>query len=571
MSTPTRPMDDEDQMAHYDAIVVGAGWAGIYALIKLRQLGLRTLVYEAGSGVGGTWYWNRYPGARCDVRSVNYSFSFSAELEQEWTWTERYAAQPEIERYANYVADRFDLRRDIKFDTRVLAAHFDGSARRWVVRTDRGISSATYCIMATGAYSQPVLPAIPGVADFLGESYMTARWPQHTVSYDDKRVGVIGTGASGMQAVTAIAREPVRRLYVFQRTANFAVPAQNGPLDPAYVTDLKASYTEFRERARWSGSGTVYEGPSGPVADLPDGEFEGRMEQAWTSGGTSVCGGVTDLMSDRRANDRVAGYIRQRIFDRVRDRQVAELLGARGYTLGARRVLVETTYFEAFNEENVTLVNVASDPIERVTAAGIQTARSRYDLDMIIYATGFDSGTGAVLQIDIRGPRGGTLAEHWAKGPLTYLGVMSSGFPNLFFIAGPGSPSIRSNVIVSIEQHVDWIAELLAYLREHGIQTVEPSPEAEEMWTAHVDSLVEKSLLAGDDTQYFGSNVPGKPRAYLAYIGGVGNYRKICDDVRQSGYEGFVLTGQEDRTNSREWSGPHLDGSMRSRFGSTVI
>jgi cation diffusion facilitator CzcD-associated flavoprotein CzcO len=556
-----------------DALVVGAGWAGMYALLKLRELGLRVIVCETGSGVGGTWYWNRYPGARCDVRSVNYSFSFSAELEQEWTWTERYAAQPEIERYANHVADRFDLRRDIRFETRVESAVFDDDTRTWTVTTDGGERLvARYFILATGGYSAPVKPAIPGADTFAGESYLTAMWPQTPVDFAGKRVAVVGTGASGMQTVTAVAHEPIEHMYVFQRTANFAVPAQNGPLDPEYVAALKADYPTFRERARWSGSGTVYEGPDGPVADLPEEEFTARMDEAWSSGGTSVCGGVTDLMSSRAANERVSEYLRRQIVRRVKDPATADALAARGFTLGARRVLVETAYFEAFNQPNVSLVDVRDDPITQVTESGIDTATRHFDVDMIIWALGFDSGTGAALNIDIRGRGGHSLAEHWAGGPLTYLGLMMSGFPNLFSIAGPGSPSIRSNVLVSIEQHVEWIAEFLANTRAQGIDLIEATPEAERAWTEHLNSLVAKSLFAGDDTQYFGANVPGKPRAYLAYIGGVGNYRKICNDVRDDGYEGFVLcAADEDHTKSREWSGPRLDGTLRSRFGSTVI
>jgi cyclohexanone monooxygenase len=561
-----------DAHPQFDAVVVGAGWAGMYALIRLRDMGLRVLVVETGAGVGGTWYWNRYPGARCDVRSVNYSFSFSSDLEQEWSWSERYAAQPEIERYANHVADRFDLRRDIQFNTRIVRAQFDELASRWQVETEAGESiSSRYLILATGGYSAPVEPRIEGLADFGGESYLTARWPTEPVDFAGKRIAVIGTGASGMQTVTEVSRQDIEHMYVFQRTANFAVPAQNTPLSPEYIEDLKAKYADFREHARWSGSGTVYEGPDGPMADLPDEEFERRMDEAWEVGGTSVCGGVTDLMSSRAANDRVSDYLRRQVSRRVSDPETADLLSARGFTLGARRVLVETGYFEAFNRPNVTLVDVHEDPIVRVTPTGIQTATRHFDLDMLIWAIGFDSGTGAALNIDIRGSDGVSLADRWADGPSTYLGLMVSNLPNLFSIAGPGSPSIRSNVLVSIEQHVDWIADLLDYARQRDVTRIEASPEAEQAWTAHLNSLVSKSLFANDDTQYFGSNVDGKPRAYLAYIGGVGNYRKICNDVRDDGYEGLVLLGKGDHTKSREWSGPRLDGTLRSRFGSNVI
>jgi cation diffusion facilitator CzcD-associated flavoprotein CzcO len=567
--------DAEDTHRSFDVIIVGAGWAGLYSLIKARELGLRAVVLEAGGGVGGTWYWNRYPGCRCDVPSLNYSFSFDEQLQQEWHWTERYASQAEIERYANHIVERFGLEPHIRLRVRVTGATWDDHSARWTVVTEAGEQySAQYVIFATGGYSEPVEPTIPGWRSFAGETYFTARWPQHEVEYRDKRIGVIGTGSSGAQTITALSREPVRRLTVFQRTPNFVVPAHNRPMSPEEEAAIKKDYAAYRQRARMSGSGTVYEGPVAAVADMTDEEFEQHMEALLRVGGTSVLGGISDLLTNPKANERVQEYLRREIRRRVHNPEVAEKLTPRGYYLGSRRVIIENGYLEAFNLDHVELVDVKADPIVEITPEGVRTTNNFYPLDMLIFATGFDSGTGALLKIDVRGRDGIRLADEWSAGPVTYIGLAIAGFPNMFCIAGPGSPSIRSNVIVSIEQHVEWLADLLSYAARHGADVIEATARAAEQWSKHVADMVANTMLAKDDTQYWGANVPGKPRVYLAYIGGVGAFRTICDDIRDRDYEGFIFRDAKGNVvgdRSPEWSGPRRDGSIKTRFGTPII
>jgi cyclohexanone monooxygenase len=563
MDTGDDQTDRDPESSRFDAVVVGAGFAGMYMLHRLRGLGFAVRVYEAGGGVGGTWYWNRYPGARCDTPTLEYSYSFSEELQQEWEWTERYGAQAEIEAYANHVADRFDLRRDIRFDTRVTSATYDEGSRRWLVETDRGDKvSAKYCIMATGGYSVPHTADIKGIETFAGEMYHTAVWPRAEVSFAGKRIGVIGTGASGVQTVGAVAQEDIEHLYVFQRTPNFVIPMRNYALDPEYVRTYKGTYAERRARSRLVAFGGDYEArpdtsPSGPTHAMPEEEFRERAKDALDWGGSRFFLSFPDFQSDPDANRRVAGYLQSMVREQVEDPTVGERLVPTGHTLGARRIARSDDYFPAFNLPTVTLVNLREDPIEEIAATGVRTQRGFYELDMLIVATGFDSGTGSMLKVDITGEHGCTLAAKWAEGPRSYLGVMMEGFPNLFMIAQAGSPGIRSIVIVSIEQHVEWLTELLAYLDEHGVDSIEPTIEAEDAWTAHVADAAAASIFAHDDTQYWGVNVPGKPRAYTSYIGGVGPYRTICDAVRDRGYEGFVLRRGDDAwVSSRSWSGP---------------
>ena len=550
-----RPAADAIQL---DVAIVGAGWAGMYMLHRVRQLGLSVRVFEAGSDVGGTWYWNRYPGARCDVPSLDYSYSFSPELQQEWEWTERYAAQPEIERYAHHVAERFDLRRDIQFDTKIVSAQFDEESRRWELHTDEGqVVSAHYFILATGGYSVPIKPNIPGVDSFAGEMYYTARWPREKVDFAGKRVGIIGTGSSGMQTATVVAREGVEHLYVFQRTPNYAVPARNHPLDAEYQRRFKETYEDHRRRARASSFGIPFPLGDRPAIDYSDEEFEKKMQEVWEPGGSAILAAFTDLLVNEDSNRRVSAFLRETIRTRVDDPEVAEKLGAKTHFLGSRRLLVEDTYFEIYNQANVSLVDVKEAPITEITPSGVRTADSEYELDVLILATGFDSGTGALLQIDIHGRHDRVLREHWAAGPRTYLGIMMHGFPNMFAIAGAGSPSIRSQVILSIEQHVDWISDLLAHTQEYEIATIEPTAEAEEAWTDHVAQVAASTLTIRDETQYVGANIPGKPRVYVAYLGGVSRYRAFCDEVRNRGYEGVVFTTSH---GARFCSDPHWTG-----------
>ncbi len=526
---------------HFDAVVVGAGFAGLYALHRLRGLGLSARVFEAGDGVGGTWYWNRYPGARCDVESMDYSYSFSEALQQQWRWTERYASQPEILTYLNHVADRFDLRRDIQLGTRVTAAVFDEATSRWTVETDRGDRvSARFCIMATGCLSDARLPDLPGRESFAGRWYHTGRWPHEGVDFTGQRVGVIGTGSSAIQSIPIIATQAAR-LVVFQRTPNYSVPARNAPLDPEYERRVKAGYAEFRRQARESRVGFVVERSGDSALAVAPEEREREYERRWRRGGLGFSATYPDLLTSLDANATAADFFRARIREIVRDPAVAEALTPRDYPLGTKRLCVDTDYYATFNRDNVTLVDLRATPIEAITPRGVRTRGAEYAVDSLVFATGFDAMTGALLAIDIRGRGGLPLSEKWAAGPRAYLGLSVAGFPNLFTITGPGSPSVLSNMIVSIEQHVDWIADCLAHLRASGRRRIEATAEAEEAWVAHVDEVGHQTLYPRAKSWYMGANIPGKPRIFMPYIGGVGVYRQRCDEVAARGYAGFSL------------------------------
>jgi cyclohexanone monooxygenase len=525
----------------FDAVIVGAGFAGLYMLHRLRGLGLTARVYEAGAGVGGTWYWNRYPGARCDVESMDYSYSFSDELQQEWRWTERYAAQPEILKYANHVADRFDLRRDIQFETRVTSAVFDEAAGRWTIETDRGDRvAARFCIMATGCLSDAQVPDFKGLETFEGQWYHTGKWPHEGVDFTGRRVGIIGTGSSAIQSIPIIARQAAH-LFVFQRTPNYSMPAQNAPLDPEYERRVKEHYADFRRQARESRVGFVVDRSGDSALAVPEEEREREYEKRWRRGGLGFSAAYSDLLVSQEANDTAAEFFRAKIRAIVRDPAVAELLCPKSYPLGTKRLCVDTGYYATFNRDNVTLVDVSRVPIEAITPTGVRTGDAEYAVDALVFATGFDAMTGALLNIDIRGRAGRPLREMWAEGPRTYLGIAVAGFPNLFMITGPGSPSVLSNMIVSIEQHVDWIADCLTYLDRHGHATIEPTADAQEAWVRHVDEVGHMTLYPLAPSWYMGANIPGKPRIFMPYIGGVGVYRQKCDEVAAKGYEGFAL------------------------------
>jgi len=532
-----------EQRRTVDAIIVGAGFAGLYMLHRLRGLGLSARVFEAGQGVGGTWYWNRYPGARCDVESMDYSYSFSDELQQEWHWTERYSAQPEILKYINHVADRFDLRRDITFSTRVTSAVFDEAANRWEIRTDTGEQvSARFCVMATGCLSTAQVPDFKGRASFEGKTYHTGYWPHEGVDFTGQRVGVIGTGSSAIQSIPIIAGQAAH-LYVFQRTPNFSVPAHNAPLDPELERRVKASYADYRRQARESRIGFVVERNDVSALEVSEEERLREYEKRWNRGGLGFAATYNDLQISKDANDTAAEYFRAKIRSMVRDPEVGEALVPRTYPLGTKRLCVDTGYYETFNRDNVTLVDIRKAPIEEITPHGLKTRDQAYALDSIVFATGFDAMTGALMAIDIRGRGGTTIQQKWAEGPRTYLGLTIAGFPNLFTITGPGSPSVLSNMIVSIEQHVDWIADCAEHMRQRGKACVEATVEAEEMWVQHVNDVGNMTLYPQADSWYMGANIPGKPRIFMPYIGGVGAYRQKCDDVAAKGYEGFQLTG----------------------------
>jgi cyclohexanone monooxygenase len=547
-----------------DAVVVGAGFAGLYMLYRLRELGFAARVYEAGSGVGGTWYWNRYPGARCDIESMQYQYAFSDELQHEWSWAERYATQPEILRYANHVADRFDLRRDIRLDTRVTAATFEEATGRWTIETDGGEPvSARFCVMATGCLSAAKLPEVEGLERFAGDWYHTGLWPHEGVDFAGKRVAVVGTGSSGIQVIPPIA-EQADELYVFQRTPNYSVPANNVPLDRARLPELKVAFAAERRRACESSIGNVFVVNEKSALEVSAEERRREYEARWAEGGFGFLFAFSDLLTNEDANETAAEFVRGKICEIVEDPAVAELLCPRDYPFGTKRLCVDTSYFETFNRPNVTLVDLRRSPLEEITPAGLLAGGVEYEVDCIVFASGFDAMTGALTGIDIRGRAGETLARKWSEGPRTYLGIGVAGFPNLFVVAGPGSPSVLSNMMISIEQHVDWIAACIGHLRENGIDCIEPTAEAEERWVEHVREAAEKTLHPRASTWYVGANVPGKPRVFLPYIGGVGRYRQACDEVAANGYEGFVLSRLEPSAAGAERAGAR-SRSRRSR------
>ena len=530
----------------YDVVVVGAGFAGMYMLHRLRQQGLSARVYEQGGDVGGTWYWNRYPGARCDVESMQYSYSFDEELQQEWEWSERYAPQPEILKYASHVADRFNLRGDIQFDTRVDRAEFDENANRWSVRTSDGKTvTARHVVLATGCLSNAKMPDIKGLGDFRGKVYHTGHWPHEPVDFTGLRVGVIGTGSSGIQSVPVIA-EQASHLTVFQRTANFSIPARNAALTPEEREAFRSNYPEIRRIAREEmRNGIVQEVPDRGALDDGENERRERFEARWSKGGLTFMGVYNNLAFDQAANDTAADFVRDKIAEIVKDPQTAKLLQPNDHPIGSKRICIDTDYFATFNRPNVTLVDIKSDPITEILPHAVRTSAKEIEVDALVLATGFDAMTGSVAKIDIRGRNGQTLNQKWAEGPRTYLGLMSAGFPNLFIITGPGSPSVLSNMIVSIEQHVEWIADCIAHMRNRDLVAIEASRDAEDRWVAHVNEVAHTTLYPQANSWYMGANIPGKPQIFMPYIGGVGLYRQICKDVAAKGYEGFAMTAAE--------------------------
>ena len=585
-------------MRKFDAVVVGAGFAGLYMIHRLRGLGFTVRAFEAGDGVGGTWYWNRYPGARCDVESLEYSYQFSEELQQEWSWSERYSGQPEILRYANHVADRFDLRRDIEFETRVAAARFDEDASSWRIEVRRqppgvgGIPAfpgsgngagagsvsgaggaagsdngadvgsdsggaaespnaaaesrtetveARFVVMATGCLSAANLPDFDGIDDFEGARYHTGAWPHEGVDFTGLRVGIVGTGSSAIQAIPVIAGEAAH-LTVFQRTPNYSIPARNGAMDRQREAEVKAGYPDFRQRnSRMpAGLGADMNPMHDEFAEVPAEERRRRFEERWEYGGFSFMASFADMLMSQEANDAAAGFVRERIRGIVRDPEVADLLSPHN-VIGCKRICLDSGYFETFNRPNVTLVDVSSAPIEKITRTGLRTGGRDYEFDAIVFATGFDAMTGALTRIDIRGRGGRRLRAKWEDGPRAYLGLGIAGFPNLFVVTGPGSPSVLSNMLPSIEQHVDWIADCVAWMRDRGHAAIEATPEAEDEWVAHVGEVAGATLYPTCNSWYLGANVPGKPRVFMPYLG-FPAYVEKCDAVAANDYEGFELS-----------------------------
>jgi len=528
-----------------DAIIVGAGFSGMYMLHSLRdRLGLSTRVFEAAAGVGGTWYWNRYPGARCDSDSYIYCYTFDKQLLQEWEWTERYPEQPEILRYLNHVADRFDLRRDITFGTRVTGATFDEETTGWRIRTDRGdVVSARYFITAVGALSATNVPKFKGLESFKGKWYHTSQWPHGGVDFTGKWVGVVGTGATAVQAIPEIAQQ-AKHLTVFQRTPNYCVPARNGKVDPDVVKARKADYDGIVKRIRNSFFGFELNFIEKSVLKTTPEEREREFDRHWDNGGFGFwLANYQDMFFVKEANDLCADYLKRKIRSTVKDPVVAEKLIPKTYPYGTKRQPLDTNYYETFNKDNVLLVDASNAPIEEITSKGIRVGGQEHELDIIVFATGFDALTGPLMNLGIRGRGGQSLAEKWADGPRTYLGVAVAGFPNMFTITGPQSPSVLSNMPVSIEQHVEWISACLAYLRKNNFATIEATIESEEQWIAHVAGVVNTTLMPGANSWYMGANIPGKPRVFMPYLGpaGVGGYRQKCDEVAAKGYDGFML------------------------------
>jgi cation diffusion facilitator CzcD-associated flavoprotein CzcO len=525
-----------------DAVIVGAGLAGLYQLYRLRELGLRARVFEAGGDVGGTWYWNRYPGARCDIESMAYSYSFSPELEQEWTWTEKYPTQPEVLRYIRHVTERFDLRKHIAFHTRVTSAIYDEVRARWAVTTGGGEAvSARFLIMATGCLSSSKEPEIEGKERFAGRIYHTAHWPDEGVDFTGLRVGVIGTGSSGIQVIPILANQAAD-LTVFQRTPNFSLPAGNRPLTDDEIRDRKARSAEWRQAERESGFGVAAPLPTQSALEATSEQREVSYQRGWDAGGlVGMMTAYADLLTDRNANDTAAEFIRQKIHGIVQDPEVAEALSPRSFAVGSKRLCLDTGYYATFNQPHVHLVDLRKTPLVEITERGVRTSAREHALDAIVFATGFDAMTGTLLAIDIRGVGGVSLRDRWAHGPRTYLGLAIAGFPNLFTVTGPSSPSVLSNMMVSIEQHVDWITDCIAFLRQRGLAAIDATKQAEDAWAEHVELVGNATVFPSADSWYMGSNVPGKPRVFMAYIGGVGVYRQKCDEVARNGYEGFAL------------------------------
>jgi cyclohexanone monooxygenase len=522
-----------------DVVVVGAGFSGLYLLYRLRKAGFSTRVFERGGDVGGTWYWNRYPGARCDVESLQYSYSFDEQLQQDWHWPEKFSAQPDILAYANHVADRFNLKKDIEFNIEVKASWFDEKLKTWKITTNTGEEiNAQYFIMATGCISTTQIPNIKGLSDYVGNTFHTGDWPHEEVDFSGQSIAVIGTGSSGIQSIPVLAKQ-AKKLTVFQRTPNYSIPSQNEPMTKKYERSWKDVYSERRKEMRYSAHGSLKDLNDVPALSVDEDQRQELYTKRWAIGGTGFLGSFNDLLTNADANYTAAEYVRQQIKRVVKDKETAEILCPRSYPIGTKRICIDTGYFETYNRENVKLVDISKKPIQRLVADGIIVDDQLYAFDSIIFATGFDAMTGSIFNVDIKGRGGLALKEKWNAGPKTYLGLMSASFPNLFMITGPGSPSVKSNMIMSIEQHVDLVIETLLSMRRKGLSVVEPELEAENKWVDHVQEVANKTLFPQANSWYMGANIPGKPRLFMPYIGGVGAYREICEEIVANNYRGF--------------------------------
>lgn len=541
---PETPSASASGPAAVDVVVVGAGIAGLYALHRFRGSGLSVRVFEAGEGVGGVWYWNRYPGARCDVESVDYSYSFDEALQQDWEWSEKYATQPEILGYLEHVADRFDLRRDIEFATRVTDIVLDEQTLRWQVATDTGRAvAARFVVLATGPLSNANTPAIDGLDTFAGRVLHTSHWPHEGVDLTGQRVGVIGTGSSGIQTIPCLA-EQARQLHVFQRTANYSVPAGNTPLSAADRAAQQADYPERRRLSRASGGGSPHQAHPRSALAVSDRELRDAYEKRWALGGVLFSKTFPDQLVDLAANDTARLFWEQKVRAVIDDPRVAELLIPRDHPIGTKRICTDTNYYQTYNRDNVELVDLKSTPITRIDADGVHTTDAHYPLDTLVLATGFDAMTGSVARMNIVGRGGESLNAAWREGPKTYLGLGMTGFPNLFNLTGPGSPSVLANMVLHSELHVDWVAEAIAFLDRRGAVALEARPDAVADWVRECAARAAGTLMTQANSWYLGANIPGRPRVFMPFVGGFGVYGEIIAEVAAAGYKGFdVIEG----------------------------
>lgn len=529
--------------AEVDVVVVGAGFAGIYATHLLRNRnGLSVKGFERGSDVGGTWFWNRYPGARCDAESIVYSYSFDDDIQQEWTWSERWATQPEILDYIGFVADRLDIREAYSFNTEVASIVWDEDTGIWTTTTTDGqVTTSRFVITAVGCLSAGQVPDFAGLNEFPGEVYHTGSWPHEGVDFTGKRVAVIGTGSSGIQSIPEIARQ-ADQLTVFQRTATYTVPARNRQLGVDEMAMIKAVYPTLREKARQTPAGVIVKTPIGSALELSPEQVREELDRRWEQGGPTFMNAFTDTMSDHGANEITAQYVRDQVRATITDPETAELLTPHAYPIGTKRIVVDTDYYATYNRDNVDVVDVRTHPIDRIGSRGPVVNGVEYPCDILVLATGFDAITGPLLRLGIQGRDGLTLNEAWEEGGKSYLGLAVAGFPNLFTVTGPGSPSVLTNMIVSIEQHVDWISDLLQTMEHDEIRSIEASPQAQEEWVARVNAIADQTLYPEAASWYMGSNIPGKPRVFMPFAGGLDTYREICDQIAADGYEGFLIT-----------------------------
>ena len=526
-------------MENVDAVIVGAGFSGLYLLHRLRKAGFSTRVFERGGGVGGTWYWNRYPGARCDVESLQYSYSFDEQLQQEWHWPEKFSAQPDILAYANHVADRFDLKKDIEFNTEVIVGCFDEKSSSWKITTSKEEKvTARFFIMATGCISTTQVPSIKGLNNYKGNTYHTGNWPHEEVNFAGQNIAVIGTGSSGIQSIPVLA-EQANNLTVFQRTPNYSIPSQNEPMTNKYEQSWKDVYATRRKEMRYSAHGSLKDLNNVPALSVDTEQRQQLYSERWAIGGTGFLGSFNDLLTNADANYTAAEFVRQQIKKIVEDQETAEILCPTTYPIGTKRICIDTGYFETYNRKNVKLIDISKRPIQRLVSNGIVANEQLYVFDSIIFATGFDAMTGSLFNVDIKGRKGIALRDKWNAGPKTYLGLMSASFPNLFMITGPGSPSVKSNMIMSIEQHVDLVTDTLLRMRSEGLSVVEPELDAENRWVEHVQEVANKTLFPRANSWYMGANIPGKPRLFMPYIGCLGVYREICEEIVADNYRGF--------------------------------